>query len=96
VRGVLVLVLPPLAYQWLRYLFWYRALLPLRQPRTFTQRLFHKMARDRDPLLRRTSDKVGVREYVVERLGPGYLPELYAVLRTPAELHGLALPAGTW
>ena len=90
---MLVLLLPGLAYQWLRYLFWYRALLPLRRPRTFTQRLFHKMARDRDPLLRRTSDKVAVRDYVLERLGPGYLPELYAVLRTPAELRDVPLPS---
>jgi hypothetical protein len=89
---VLVLLLPALAYQWLRYLFWYRAVLPLRRPQTFTQRLFHKMARDRNPLLRRTSDKVGLRDYVLERLGPGFLPELYAVLRTPAELCDVALP----
>jgi hypothetical protein len=82
-----------MAYQWLRYLFWYRALLPLRQPRTFTQRLFHKMARDRDPLLRQTSDKVGLRDYVLERLGPGYLPQLYAVLRRPAELRDAPLPS---
>jgi hypothetical protein len=91
-RGLLVFLLPPLAYQWARYLFWYRGLLPLRRPQTFTQRLFHKMARDRDPLLRVTSDKVGLRDYVLERLGPGHLPELYAVLRTPAELHDLPLP----
>jgi hypothetical protein len=91
-RGLLVFLLPPLAYQWARYLFWYRAVLPLRRPRTFTQRLFHKMARDRDPLLRLTADKVGLRDYVLERLGPGHLPELYAVLRTPAELHDLRLP----
>ena len=93
VRGVLVVLLPPLAYQWLRYLFWYRGFLPLRRPRTFTQRLFHKMARDRDPLLRRTSDKLGLRDYVLERLGPGYLPELYAVLRSPHELHEVWLPS---
>ena len=92
-RGVLVVLLPPLAYQWLRYLFWYRGFLPLRRPRTFTQRLFHKMARDRDPLLRRTSDKLGLRDYVLERLGPGYLPELYAVLRSPHELHEVWLPS---
>jgi hypothetical protein len=88
-----VFLLPPFAYQWVRYLFWYRAVLPLRDPRTFTQHLFHKMARDRDPLLGRTSDKVSLRDYVLERLGPGHLPELYAVLRTPAELRNLRLPA---
>jgi hypothetical protein len=88
-----VFLLPPFAYQWVRYLFWYRAVLPLRDPRTFTQHLFHKIARDRDPLLRRTSDKVSLRDYVLERLGPGHVPELYAVLRTPAELRNLRLPA---
>jgi hypothetical protein len=67
-------------------------MLPFRRPRTFTQRLFVRMARDRDPLLRRTSDKLALRDYVLERLGPGHLPELYAVLRSPSELPGATLP----
>lgn len=91
VRNVAVYLLPPLAFQSVRHLFWYGRPLPLR-PRSFTHRLFHKMARDRNPLLVRTSDKLAVRGYVEERLGHGYLPELHAVVDSPAELLHLHLP----
>jgi hypothetical protein len=88
---VAVFLLPPLAFQHVRHLFWYGRPLP-RRPRTFTHRLFHKMARDRNPLLVRTSDKLAVRGYVEETLGGGHLPELYAVVDAPAELLHLHLP----
>lgn len=91
VRSVVVYLLPPLAFQCLRHFFWYSRPLPLR-PRTFTHRLFHKMARDRNPLLVITSDKHAVRGYVQERLGGGHLPELYGVVDSPSELLHLKLP----
>lgn len=84
--------LPPLAFQWVRYLFWHGALLPLARPVTFTQRLFLKMARDRNPLLGRTADKLELRGYVKEHVGDGYLPDLYAVLDSPNELLRASLP----
>lgn len=90
-RGVAVFLLPSLAFQHVRHLIWYGRPLPLR-PRTFTHRLFHKMARDRNPLLVRTSDKLAVRGYVEETLGHGHLPELYAVVNAPTELLHLQLP----
>ena len=92
VRSVAAL-LPPTAFQWVRYLCWHGGVLPLTRPRTFTERLFLKMARDRNPLLRRTSDKLALRGWVEERLGPGYLPELYAALDSPDELASLPLPS---
>jgi hypothetical protein len=85
-------VLPPMAFQWLRHLVWHGAVLPVSAPRTYTHRLFLKMARDRNPLLQRTADKFGLRGFVEERLGPGYLPDLYAVLDSPDELPALQLP----
>jgi hypothetical protein len=91
VRSV-VAVLPPMAFQWLRHLVWHGAVLPVSAPRTYTHRLFLKMARDRNPLLQRTADKFGLRGFVEERLGPGYLPELFAVLDSPEQLPGLELP----
>lgn len=92
IRSVVVF-LPPIAYQWLRHLVWHGELLPVSQPRTYTHRLFLKMARDRNPLLRRTADKLALRGYVQEKLGPGYLPELYGVLDSPEGLLDLALPS---
>ena len=50
------------------------------------------MARDRNPLLTVTSDKLAVRGYVAERLGRGYLPELYGVVDWPEQLLDLDLP----
>ena len=66
--------------------------LPVSRPATLTHRLFLKMARDRDPLLTVTSDKLAVRGFVEERLGPGYLPALYGALDSPEELLALTLP----
>lgn len=71
---------------------WHGTVLPVTGPRTYTHRLFLKMARDRNPLLRRTSDKLALRGYVTERLGQGYLTELYGVLDSPLGLLDLALP----
>lgn len=88
----MVALLPPIVFQWLRYLIWHGALLPVFTPRTYTHRLFLKMARDRNPLLQRTANRLTLRDYVRERLGDGYLPELYAVLDSPDGLLGLELP----
>ncbi len=84
--------LPPLAFQRLRHRLWHGKPLPVSQPSTLTHRLFLKMARDRDPLLTVTSDKLAVRGFVEERLGSGYLPGLYGALDTPEELLALTLP----
>jgi TupA-like ATPgrasp len=92
VRSLAAVLLPPLAFQWLRHLVWHGTVLPVREPRTYTHRIFLKMARDRNPLLRRTADKLALRGYVEERLGEGYLPELYGALDAPEGLLELALP----
>jgi hypothetical protein len=84
--------LPGPVLQWLRYLVYYGRLLPLRHPRTFTERLLVKMARDRNPLLTRTADRVAMRQWVTERLGPNHLPPLLAVVKRPVDLLDLPLP----
>ncbi len=68
-------------------------MLPLRHPRTLTHHLYHRMARDRDPLLRVTSDKFALRGFVESHLGPGHLPDLYALLDSAEELQALELPS---
>lgn len=80
-------------YQALRYRVWYGERLPLDHPVTFTQRIFVKMARDRNPLLPLTADKATMRDYVEQRLGPGHLAEAYAVLDSPEALRDATLPA---
>ena len=92
IRSVAAL-LPPIGFQWLRHLLWHGTALPVGRPRTLTHHLFLKMARDRNPLLTVTSDKLAVRDYVRERLGPGHLAELYAVLDSPDGLLELDLPS---
>ncbi len=91
IRSVAAL-LPPLGFQWVRHLLWHGTPLPVSHPRTLTHHLFLKMARDRDPLLTVTSDKLALRGFVTERLGPGHLPTLYGVLDAPEGLLELDLP----
>ena len=81
-------------YQALRYRIWYGERLPLDHPVTFTQHLFVKMARDRDPLLPLTADKVTMRDYVAQRLGPGYLAEACAVLDRSMKCLRASVPTG--
>ncbi|CAN5878133.1 ATP-grasp fold amidoligase family protein [soil metagenome] len=86
-------LLPPMGFQRLRHLLWHGSPLPVSNPRTLTHHLFLKMARDRDPLLTVTSDKLALRDFVERRAGPGHLPDLYGVLDAPDELRRLELPA---
>lgn len=39
-----------------------------------------------DPLYRRCTDKETAKDYIAERLGPGFTPETYAILRSDAEI----------
>lgn len=64
----------------------------LRTPRTYNERLAHKILHDRDPLLVRTSDKIAVREVVSERIGAEYLIPLLGTWRRAADIPWEALP----
>lgn len=64
----------------------------LGRPRTFTERLLSNRVYDRSPLVALTADKFTLRGYVEERLGGGYLPDLYAVIGDAAELDVAGLP----
>lgn len=90
---MLLFWLPGPILQWLRYLVYYGKSLPLRHPRTFTERLLVKMAYDRNPLQTRTADRVALRDFVDSRIGPGHLPPLVAVLNQPDDIRELTLPA---
>lgn len=62
------------------------------RPKTFTERIFLKMAFDRNPKLTLLTDKYLVREYVEQRCGPEILTKLYAVTNNPNEIGSLGLP----
>jgi hypothetical protein len=63
-----------------------------REPVTFNEKLLRKMAYDRNPLLTTFADKVAVRDYVADVIGPEYLTELHAVGRRPEDIDWEALP----
>jgi hypothetical protein len=59
---------------------------------SFNQKLLWKMVNDRRPLLTTFADKVAVRDYVAHAVGPEVLPQLYCVVRDPADLDRTRLP----
>ena len=79
-------VLPPAAFARLHCMAKLGYLPDLGAQRTFTERLLAKRVYDHDPLLAVTADKFTLRSYVEERLGDGYLPRLYAVVESAADV----------
>lgn len=61
-------------------------------PTTFSEKITYKKLFNRDPLLTRLADKFSVREYVAERVGNAYLPELLFVTDCPAAINFTLLP----
>lgn len=59
---------------------------------TFTERVRHRMARDRRPLLRTLTEKLAAREHVASVVGKGHQAHLLAVAASPAALDRSALP----
>jgi hypothetical protein len=59
---------------------------------TFNQKVLWKMLKDRRPLLTTFADKVAVRDYVAEAVGPDVLSRLYSVVEDPADLDPARLP----
>jgi len=61
-------------------------------PTTFTQKTYYKMAYDRRPVLTTLADKVGVRRFIQERIGEGYLSEIYDVCEVLPDTRPRGLP----
>ena len=61
-------------------------------PVTFNEKIRHRMATDRRPILTVFADKVGVRDYVREKVGDGVLTRVHAVVQEPQELLDSDLP----
>jgi hypothetical protein len=56
------------------------------KPKTFSEKLLHRMIFDRRPILRQLQDKYAVRAYVRDRVGTHILPALYWVTKNPADI----------
>jgi len=63
----------------------------LLRPRTFNEKVLHRMLFDRRPILRTVEDN-SVRDYVKRRIGEHVLPRLYWVTKRAADIPFHALP----
>ncbi len=61
-------------------------------PKTFNEKVLHRILFDRRPILTRLQDKYAVRDYVTDRLGEDALPRLYWVGANPAAMPFDELP----
>lgn len=57
----------------------------LLRPKTFSEKIAHRIIFDHRPILTTLADKVASRDYIAERLGSQVLPKLYYVGQNPQE-----------
>jgi hypothetical protein len=62
------------------------------RPKTFNEKVLHRMVFDRRPILTTLEDKYAARDYVRERVGDHVLPRLYWVTKNPADIPFDTLP----
>ena len=60
--------------------------LRIRNPQTFNKKILYKIANDRSIKLRDFADKILVRDYVAETIGPEFLTRVYGVFLNAADL----------
>jgi hypothetical protein len=58
----------------------------IRHPRTFNEKVLHRMLFDHRPILTRLADKLAARDYVEKRIGPQVLPRLFFTTTNPLEI----------
>lgn len=56
------------------------------RPKTFSEKVLHRMVFDRRPILTELQDKYAVRDYVRQRIGDHILPKLYWVTENPSDI----------
>ncbi len=74
------------------YWHFHRRLPNIFRPKTFTEKVLHRLIFRREAWMTRFSDKYRVREYVSERLGTEILPELYHITDRPELIPFDSLP----
>lgn len=61
-------------------------------PRTYNERMLHRLVYDRDPRLTMLSDKVAAKRYIADQVGSAYNVPLLGQWRDPAGIDWSALP----
>lgn len=64
----------------------------LASPRTFNERMLHRLVYDRDPRLTMLSDKIATKDYIARRVGPAYNVPLLGKWQNSREIDWSALP----
>lgn len=90
VREKLAGWLPDAVFYQYRYFITHRHLCNFRHPRSFSEKIFHRMRHPR-PFFSRLADKLAARDYITDRVGEQYLVPLYHSCKqvTPATFDGL-------
>ena len=76
----------------LRYMAVHKRFSLLLRPRTFTEKNMLRVAKDRRGLLRTCADKLAMRHYVEQKVGPQYLPKILFQTQNPASINSRELP----
>jgi len=84
--------LPDRAYLRIAYWMYYRRWPDYEHPRTLQEHIQAYMLRNHDPALVMLADKVAVREYIAQTLGPGFTIPLLGVWRHESEVPLASLP----
>lgn len=84
--------LPDPLFLYVRHCMTFRRITNPWQPRSFNEHMLRLMNGDRDARRRIFADKLETRNYVEERIGKGYLPELYLETCTPELISFDSLP----
>jgi TupA-like ATPgrasp len=63
------------------------------RPKTFSEKVLHRIVFDRRPILTKLQDKYAARDYVREKIGEHVLPRLYWATKTPADIPFDDLPS---
>lgn len=92
VERVLTFTWSVLRLEWPRPVAQAKALLTTRRPRTYSQKVRYKMARDRRPILTTWADKLAVRDYVAEKVGTERLLTVYSRSHAARDLDWESLP----
>ncbi|HLW61425.1 MAG TPA: ATP-grasp fold amidoligase family protein [bacterium] len=58
----------------------------IRHPRTFNEKVLHRMLFDRRAILSKLADKLAARDYVEKRIGPQVLPRLLFATTDPSKI----------
>jgi hypothetical protein len=92
IRQQLVKLLPTHLQLAVRYMRIHKRFSLLLWPTTFTEKLWLRIAKDRRNLLRVCADKLAMRRYVEQKIGPQYLPKLLCQTQDPEAINWQELP----